>query len=605
MLTWHDQFCGAGGSAQGFTRVPGTQLKLAANHWRRAVETHAANFPDADHDIADISSIAPSRWPKADLLWASPECTNHTSAKNHQQAREALTLFDPDKEAERSRVTMFDVPRFAEHHKYQGIIVENVIEARSWVGFKPWLEYMHNLGYDHQIVYWNSAFQPYGRHLESQMAPQSRDRMYTVFWRKGNKAPRLNFKPAAWCAHCEKTVPGRQRWKSDFDEKLAAATARATKTKAAGVPPDRIRWGLYKQQYTYTCPTCSNEVYPWMPAALNAIDFSLPAMRIGDRDTPLAANTLKRIRRGLEKYRERPGTVVNPVGMLVPMDRLNDPGGKIPRGLDEPMATQTARANDMLTYGHPVLMQVAGHTFEHPGSTCRTREVTEPMKTQTATHDTSLVVMPFVATMRGGGSKEKVAGIDSPIGTVSAKGNHHLLVAGPNPVALIVRNNGDGNDSGWASTPVDEPLRTIATKGAQSLLTNKAFIDTYNGTANPRDVAEPLTSVLATDTHGLVQTPHAYLVPSGGTWAERAVPVQEPAPTFTTRESYGVAEITDEDVDDCTYRMLAPKEIGAGMAFDPDYIVLGSKREQVAQYGNAVTPNAAELIARALVESLT
>jgi DNA (cytosine-5)-methyltransferase 1 len=44
------------------------------------------------------------------------------------------------------------------------------------------------------------------------------------------------------------------------------------------------------------------------------------------------------------------------------------------------------------------------------------------------------------------------------------------------------------------------------------------------------------------------------------------------------------------DVEDCLFRMLEPAEIGAGMAFEPDYQVLGNKREQVRGYGNAVTP---------------
>ena len=43
---------------------------------------------------------------------------------------------------------------------------------------------------------------------------------------------------------------------------------------------------------------------------------------------------------------------------------------------------------------------------------------------------------------------------------------------------------------------------------------------------------------------------------------------------------------------------------GAGMAFHPEYIVLGSKRQRVKQYGNAVTPPAAEVIVSALVECI-
>ncbi|MDN5933186.1 MAG: Hint domain-containing protein, partial [Pseudonocardia sp.] len=74
MITIADLFCGAGGSGLGASVVPGVHLRYAANHWRQAVETHAENFPDTDHDVADISQVDPRRTPRTDILWASPEC---------------------------------------------------------------------------------------------------------------------------------------------------------------------------------------------------------------------------------------------------------------------------------------------------------------------------------------------------------------------------------------------------------------------------------------------------------------------------------------------------------------------------------------------------
>ncbi|MBL7859520.1 MAG: hypothetical protein JNJ65_00065 [Cyclobacteriaceae bacterium] len=47
----------------------------------------------------------------------------------------------------RSRATMWDVPRFAEYHSYEIIIVENVVDARYWVQRGAWLLAMHLLGY--------------------------------------------------------------------------------------------------------------------------------------------------------------------------------------------------------------------------------------------------------------------------------------------------------------------------------------------------------------------------------------------------------------------------------------------------------------------------
>ena len=69
----HRSFCGAGGSSQGAEEAGG-RLTLGLNHWRRAIDTHATNFPHADHDCADVSVCDPRYYPTSDLLIASPEC---------------------------------------------------------------------------------------------------------------------------------------------------------------------------------------------------------------------------------------------------------------------------------------------------------------------------------------------------------------------------------------------------------------------------------------------------------------------------------------------------------------------------------------------------
>lgn len=84
-----DLFCGAGGSSLGATQAcrgdRGVQIRIAVNHWRKAVDSHAANFHDTDHDCADISQVHPSRYPRTSILIASPECTNYTRAKGKKR----------------------------------------------------------------------------------------------------------------------------------------------------------------------------------------------------------------------------------------------------------------------------------------------------------------------------------------------------------------------------------------------------------------------------------------------------------------------------------------------------------------------------------------
>lgn len=283
MLTMTDLFCGAGGSSTGATQVPGIEIRLAMNHWDRAIETHNTNHPNTDHLCADIQVTNPRYLPSTDVLWASPECTNHSIAKGRKVSSDQPDLFGDtlaDAAAERSRATMWDVPRFAEAHNYKVILIENVVEAINWVPFQSWLASMDALGYDHQKIFLNSMHATW----QGAGAPQSRDRMYVCFWKKGNPRPNLEAlqRPKAWCQHCEQVVSARQWWKN----------------------PDR-QHGKYRSQYLYRCPNhaCRNSVVePFTSSAETIIDWSHLGERIADRTKPLAAKTIQRINKGIEKY---------------------------------------------------------------------------------------------------------------------------------------------------------------------------------------------------------------------------------------------------------------------------------------------------------------
>ena len=158
-LTVLDLFCGAGGSSTGLLQVPGVEVTVASNHWRLAIETHGANHPGVDHVCANISDTDPRRMPRTDILWASPECTNHSQAKGRNattgsricSGKFCLTRRPTGRGP---RCGMF--PCYAEVHRYRAIIVENVVDAAQWVMWPAWLHAMALLGYDHRVVYANS-----------------------------------------------------------------------------------------------------------------------------------------------------------------------------------------------------------------------------------------------------------------------------------------------------------------------------------------------------------------------------------------------------------------------------------------------------------------
>ncbi len=196
-LTVADYFCGAGGSSTGMHQVPGVRVVMASNHWQLAVDTHNANFPDADHDREDITKIDPRRHPTTDIGWFSPECTNWSVAKGRKVDYDGkpvqLNLFAdddgeplPDEAAQRSRMLMQDVPRFTEVHRYRAVIVENVTDVLKWAHLDEWRRRMRNLGYGHRTIVLNSAFAS----ALGPGAPQLRDRVYFVY---------LDSRVPLWC----------------------------------------------------------------------------------------------------------------------------------------------------------------------------------------------------------------------------------------------------------------------------------------------------------------------------------------------------------------------------------------------------------------------
>ncbi|MGW0247593.1 DNA cytosine methyltransferase [Nocardia goodfellowii] len=412
MLTLTDLFCGAGGSSSGATMVPGVQVRYAANHWQLAVDTHNTNHPSTDHACADISQVDPRLFPRTDLLWASPSCTNHSQARGHRRDTDIQPdLFGellPDEAAERSRATMWDVVRFAEQHRYRAMIVENVVEAAKWVMFPAWRQALTLLGYKLRVVYLNSMHAG----AAGDPAPQSRDRLYVVCWRTGDPSPDLDSwtRPRAWCPNCEQQVSAVQGWKN----------------------PARP-WGRYRFQYLWRCPavSCRNTVLEpaWLPAS-TVIDWQLRGERIGDRRKPLKDKTIARIKAGLDRFSGDPGLLVPSGGTW--RDQASS--------LCEVMPTRTTRETDAL------LVPVEGRAGVHA------RSVSRPVRTMTGRSETALLVpyygngtaqttgqplntvttrdrFAFVVPLRNNNTAKALS---EPLDTVAASGNHHgLATAAP------------------------------------------------------------------------------------------------------------------------------------------------------------------------------
>ena len=616
-----DIFCGAGGSSLGLTYVCcprcGRQLihvTQAINHWDLAVQAHNANFPDADHDVHDVEVIPASRFRRTDILWASPECVNHTSCKGKH---------DDSPEAQRSRATFNDIVRFTAYHRYDAVIVENVVEARLWcehedcacgAEFDAWYQAILDEGYEGQIVYFNSQF--------ALPTPQSRDRMYVIFWRCGLPRPNLNFRPTSWCSSCETVVRGIQTWKP------------ASRGSARELVHE---WGRYGAQYLYRCPNpgCGQPVAPAVIGARSIIDFSLPITRIADKPPkacstcgsshPVACNTRRRIKVGYHNVGRRVPVSVQVGGHLFERDgyarvwSLEEPlrtvtatnytalvtperTGSVPQAVDQPTPTVAGRSQLGL------VLRVGGQA---PSG----RSADEPMSTITA-HDRQIgLVMQNM-------QHNQPRGVDEPTPPVTTGGNH-----------LLVQVN-RGGASGRRAFSLDEPHPTVAGHGEVGL------VEFRGRHGSVRDADEPMHTVTAQGTH------HGMLVYNGvpgfvrdlddaiGTVTARdkqsllipdvrrdlARRGGEPAGTGTTDDREELI-LTDADVDDCYLRMLQWQELLRAQAMDrhPDgtpYELTARRRNKrgrmvelsnelrTKMIGNAVSSPVATMLAAAVVEVL-
>lgn len=553
-LTLMDWFCGAGGSSQGAHAVPGVRVELAANHWAKAIESHARNFPQTDHYQGDIRDADITRWPAADLFWASPECPKWSKARA-KKADYAYslqgTLFGPapDPEVVRSRALMEEVPlylRAARQHGHTvlGGVVENVIDVYSWDQFDRWRAEFHKEGYRTWVIALNSM---HAQPRATDRCPQSRTRFFMPYLHRSvGRVPDWDkwLRPRAWCEHCGRQVSAVQVFNKPGAE-----------------------MGAYRQSYLYRCPvrTCRAVLEPDTLPASVAIDWELPGKRIGDRPAhdPLAPKTMARIGTGVLKFA---------IPSLVPAGGTwrSDP---IP--VDVPMPARTATESDGVAVP-PLLIPTEGRTGKEPSP------VTIPARTQTARNETGLALPPFVTTLRGGGSAKTPRGVHDALTAVTASGNHHGLVTAE-PTEMLVSYYGTGR-----AHPVDQPIGTLTTRDRYGRATTRA-VD-IDAEAVAREVAaidriSELIEKLPKREKGEPKSPEQLALEA------RAVPHAE--------------QLVDAGLGSVDFRMLEPHEIGRAMAFADDYIVLGSKRQQVRQYGNAVTPNAAEVIVAALVEAIT
>ncbi len=131
--------------------------------WAPAARTYAANFPKARVFQNDVRGLSPKDLRReignVDIILASPECTNHSVAKGRKERDEE------------SRMTAFEVIRFSKEFRPRWIVMENVVQMKSWSEHGRLLDDLWDLGYFVRQISLNA--QDFG-------VPQSRNRLFLL-----------------------------------------------------------------------------------------------------------------------------------------------------------------------------------------------------------------------------------------------------------------------------------------------------------------------------------------------------------------------------------------------------------------------------------------
>lgn len=448
-----DLFCGAGGFSEALRQVCddlGFSLHEAAiNHWQQAVETHAANHPDAHqyhskveqlHPPAVIQELCGDATHDVDLLVGGPECTHFSRARGGKPVNE------------QKRMSPWHILDWLEKLNVEAFVIENVPEIQDWGPvedgqpvrdgsiFDAWVNALNQLGY---AVDWTQLVAAdYGD-------PTTRERFFII---------------------------GRQAGSATFPE-----------------------------------PTHSNEDddLPDHRTAAEVIDWSDLGGSIWTRDlddgrkTPPKNSTMQRIAEGLRRHC---GSAIEPFADVIEtlgkddIYRLREErivptryAETVAQCVDEPFLVPIPDGGLALSVTHLLRQQDGAHPIDvrtRPVPTIATRGCHAIVTTETRP-----LVKPKNGLYRGLHSNPLYPATDQPFHTITA-----------DPRAKLVTPTLIRYSHGGAALDVTDPMPTIATeRGGVFALSSpilRPFIDDYEGP--PKSLDRPLGTITRRDRFALV-----------------------------------------------------------------------------------------------------
>lgn len=552
-----DNFAGGGGASTGIELAAGRPVDIAINHDPEAIRMHMANHPYTEHYQASVWDIDP-----VTVCRGRPV---------------GLAWFSPDcKHFSRAK---------------GGKPVSKNIRGLAWIALR-----------------WAARVSPRVIILEN--VPEF------VTW-----GPVRRGKPVK-----SKSGQTFRKWLLQLRELGYKVEYRKLKACDYGAPTIRERFFLVArrdgQPIVFPEPTHGEgeDLKPYRTAA-ECIDWFIPCKSIFGRKKPLAANTMRRIALGLDKF-----TIKGASPYIVPIG-YGERKGQKPRvnGIDEPLSTVVSSAKQYIA--DPVFAPyIMANNTGNVG-----KSADEPTPTIT-TGNRNFLTMPHISKFYGGVTGSKVS---EPLGTVTAV-DHNALTA-----AQLIQYHSETAKSETRGQSLNEPIMTVDASPRYAL--TAAHIVKYYSGDHYTSANEPLHTITTKDRNALVES-HLCILRRG----EDCRSTEKPLPTITTSgahfaeirtlvEKYdknknfgnwcevrkllndycGYSLAEDEIllleiagdwyyISDIGMRMLEPRELYRAQGFPEDYIIdhdctgkTYSRKEQVARCGNAVPPPFAEALVRA------
>lgn len=493
VFKWGDLFCGCGGMATGGVRaLEARQIAhegWAINHWQCAVQTMQTNHPHVHVMEMDLTTVIPSEvipCRHLDHLHASPSCTHHSRAKGGRPRSNQL----------RAQPNL--VLDWLDDIDVSFLSIENVPEFRDWGPLDYYGRPIERLK--------GSNFKAWVRSIEA--------RNYIVEWQVVN------------CA--------------DYGD---ATSRQRFFLKAVKRGRGKIHWPRPTHAEHPTTDLWGFTPQPWR-GVRECLDLDDTGTSIFNRSRPLAANTLRRIAVGAQKY-----WGINLEPFILRLRKNQDVAS-----IDEPISAIACSGGHHALCTPIILDHFKGGEIQ---------DGSRPIGAQT-THDRFSVVQPLVMDMSHPGDTNDLGRIlpdSAPMKTLTTRNNSALI----QPLVL-------GQHGGATARPINEPCPTIATSGAIRVATPVIL-----------DMSRP-----------------------GGNDSGHIRSANQPLQTLTTCDAVQgcFPVLADGRIVDIRIRMLKPSELAAAHSFPDGYVITGNRGEQVKQIGNSVPVRTAEAMMAADLEAV-